>query len=226
MTKNTTLDVGFSGQCSEQVCQLWTKGARRAGGGTKNENVAFKTKLERNGKVKKQFRLLVCQFWLQLFFSSKFECNFSNAQLVWWQLWVFCRKPTFSAGRIWDIGNSINNILSSLKIILIHGNDNLFHSYQCRNLGAKSAFMNRQKKQWTHNIGHNHIQPTHHSTFPLIREKFNGIFCMHKGLLRIFCHIAQKLPVKDTFLGPRGPLVGPPIPAHPPTRANFSWVHR
>ena len=111
-----------------------SSGRKAPGGRTKNENVAFKTKLERNGKVKKQFRLLVCQFWLQLFFSSKFECNFSNAQLVWWQLWVFCRKPTFSAGRIWNIGNSINNILSSLKIILIHENDNLFHSYQCRDL--------------------------------------------------------------------------------------------
>ena len=56
------------------------------------------------------------------FLSSKFECNFFNTQLVWWPLWVFCRKPTFSAGRIWDIGNSINNILSPLKNILNHGN--------------------------------------------------------------------------------------------------------
>ena len=62
--KTSTLDVGFSGQCPEQVCQLQRKGARRT---NQKWECCIKTKLERNGKVEKQFRLLARQFWLQLF---------------------------------------------------------------------------------------------------------------------------------------------------------------
>ena len=64
---------------------------------------------------------------------------------------------------------------------------NLFCSYQCRFLGGKSAFMNCQEavEYW----------PQSHSTNPSFNLPIGQV---QQYLLRIFCHSAQKLPVKDT----------------------------
>ena len=68
------------------------------GGRTKNENIALRRNSKGTERLRSNFVSLSASSGYN-FLSSKFECNFFNNQLVWWPLWVFCRKPTFSAAR-------------------------------------------------------------------------------------------------------------------------------